>query len=204
MIETVEHETCCLAFTATSDGWLTNKLTTFSPTTLPRRMKCGPRARCNTRRPFQTRRNRSRHQHSTQQTHFRQRYHEEVHQRKRVQRLPGCAPQQTWCSDFQRLVASSGLKSSGNSMPRPTATFSWTAPGNRQERAHCSLDIDRRLQGTYRERARRRRSPHAPVPIPLNFVMRAAESPVWPARKPRPPCSLPSLRRDQAECAQNL
>ena len=105
VIENVEHETCCLAFTATSDGWLTNKLTTFSPTTLPRRMKCRPRARCNTRRPFQTRRNRSRHQHSTQQTHFTQRYHEEVHQRKRVQRLPGC-------SDFQRLVAGSGLKSS--------------------------------------------------------------------------------------------
>ena len=108
--------------------------------------------------------------------------------------------------------AGSGLESLGNSMPRSTATFSWTAPGNRQERAHCSLDNDRRLQGNHREWARkdpkqqlrRRRSPHAPVPIPLNFAMRAAESPDRAARKPRPPCSLPSLRRHQAECAQNL
>ena len=202
------------AFTAISDGWLTNKLIIFHPTTLPRQMKCRPRARCNIRRPFLTRCHRSRHQHSRQQTHFRQRYHEAVSRGAasawmisassfasnlidyfcRVQGLPGCAPQQTWCSDFQRLAertlsAGTGHKSSGNSMPRSTATFSWTAPGNRHERAHCSLNNDRRLQGTHRECARkhpkqqlwRRWSPHAPLPIPS----------VWPAPKPRPPCSLP-------------
>ena len=136
MIETVEHETCCLAFTAISDGWLTNKLITFDPITLPRQMKCKPRARCNIHRPFQTRRHRSRHQHSRQQTHFRQRSRKFIIGSDRglsgssislddfsillcvkldrqyfcrVQGLPGCAPQQTWCSDFQRLVERTSL-----------------------------------------------------------------------------------------------
>ena len=43
-----------------------------------------------------------------------------------VQGLPGRAARQTWCSGFQRFVertssASSGLNSSGNTMPRTTA-----------------------------------------------------------------------------------
>ena len=52
--QTIEHETCCLAFTATSNRLLTNKITTSRSTTVPRRMKCRPRARCITPRPFQT------------------------------------------------------------------------------------------------------------------------------------------------------
>ena len=120
MIETVEYETCCLAFTATSDGRPINKLTTFRPTTLPRRMKSRPRARCNARCPFQTSAiavvASTRHYDggSNLNKHiFRRRCHEEVYQRKRpryalgqhqlnrqffchVSGLFGRAAQQTW------------------------------------------------------------------------------------------------------------
>ena len=92
-----------------------------------------------------------------------------------------------WLSAPEPPSAGSGLNSSGNSMPRSTAIFSRTAPGNRQERAYCSLDNDCTLQGTHTEWARK--DPQATTltssvsacgtrlyRFPLKLAMRAAES----------------------------
>ena len=181
MIETFEHETRCLVFTAL-DGWVTNKLNTFRPTTLPRRIKCRPRARCNIRRSFQNRSPRTRHQDSTQQTHFRKRHHEEVHQGSvdfpgalhnklgvltfsASSPVPASSNQETRCQGPRQLLLDIARKSSGEG---PLQSRRWSQASRNPQRK--GTEGSEAITSAFR-------SPSAPAPIPPNLAMRAAESP---------------------------